>query len=269
VSDKDDDEEARKIVEAGPLFGKSDDDKPHRTPIFEDRAHTPILFPEHMRSSAPQETISSRKEAVDWLNKSYACISISGKEKVLYEKSNGEIEIKEYSDFTKSLAHMRIDVTSSDGTKTKQTAITELWLIWAGRRIYENGFTFDPSRVGHYDGMYNLFKGYRGIIPREGDVAPFLDYTKDIICSGHHNNSVYLVALVSQMYQEPHLKPGVAVALRGDEGVGKSFFVEKLGYLMREYYLKTSNPAYIFGDHNGTYEGQIIVASGGGSLGRL
>jgi hypothetical protein len=67
------------------------------------------------------------------------------------------------------------------------------------------------------------------------------------------------VALIAQMFREPHKKPGVAVALRGDEGVGKSFFIEKLGFLMGPYYLKTSNPAYVFGDHNGQLKSKLLM----------
>jgi predicted P-loop ATPase len=79
------------------------------------------------------------------------------------------------------------------------------------------------------------------------------------ICSGNQRDYEYLIALVAQMFQEPHLKPGIAVVLRGDEGVGKSFFIEKLSALMDKYHFKTSNPAYVFGDHNGQLKNVILL----------
>jgi Family of unknown function (DUF5906) len=225
----------------------------------EDRPHTPLLFPERIRNStALPVVLKTKQEALEWLNKSYACITINGKYKVLHEKSDGEIEIMDTVDFTKSLADMLIDISSPDENKSKIVPITELWLKWAERRRYDNGFTFDPSRVGHHDGKYNLFKGYQ-IVPREGDCSIFLDYVKLVICSGNERDYTYLISLVAQMFQFPHLKPGIAVVLRGDEGVGKSFFIEKLGALMPDYYFKTSNPEYIFGDHNGQLKNKLMV----------
>ena len=82
---------------------------------------------------------------------------------------------------------------------------------------------------------------------------------KDVICSGDEDNFNYLVALVADMFQRPHLKPGVAVVVRSDEGVGKSFFVESLCDLVAPYYFPTSNPSYIFGDHNGQLKDKFLL----------
>jgi hypothetical protein len=122
-----------------------------------------------------------------------------------------------------------------------------------------NGVVFDPNpKYVAQDRVYNLFDGYKTKAV-QGDLAPFHDLMKAAICSGHEKNFIYLDALISQMYQEPHLKPGVAVVIRGDEGVGKSFFIEKIRYLMRPYYFKTSNPAFIFGDHNGALINKMLL----------
>jgi hypothetical protein len=59
---------------------------------------------------------------------------------------------------------------------------------------------------------------------------------KSIICKDNEENYNYLVALIADMFQNPGKKPGIAVVIRGDEGVGKSFFVEKLCALMDGYY---------------------------------
>jgi hypothetical protein len=61
------------------------------------------------------------------------------------------------------------------------------------------------------------------------------------------------------MFQKPTDKPGVAVVIRGDEGVGKSFLVEKLCSLVSPYYFKTSNQAYIFGDHNSQLKDKLLL----------
>lgn len=225
--------------------------------VDDDRPHTPILFPDHQQRSAPQETIENKEQAIDWLNKSYALISINGKVKVLREKDDGDIEIMDKKDFMLLHQNKRITITSPDDGKSKIAPITELWFN-GSHREYDNGFVFNPSRVGHYNRMYNLFRGYK-IVPRPGDCTIFLDYIKSIICSNNQRDYDFLVALISQMFQYPHLKPGIAVVLRGDEGVGKSFFIEKLCALMSPYYFKTSNPAYVFGDHNAQLKNVIVL----------
>ena len=125
-------------------------------------------------------------------------------------------------------------------------------------RKYDKGFDFDPSAVGNRGGKYNLWKGWP-VKPVVGDVTIWRDYVKTIICSGDEESFNFLEALIAQMFQEPHLKPGIAVVIRGDEGVGKSFFVEKLCALAKGYYFKTSNPDNVFGKHNGHLEHVILL----------
>lgn len=205
----------------------------------------------------PEKDISSKGDAIEWLNKDHAAITINGKFRILHEKINGDIEFMDKKDFISIHEHRRILVTSAEDGKSKQVPITDLWLKSTLRRQY-TGIIFDPSRAGHYDGLYNLWKGYK-IIGLPGDCSVFLDYVKDVICSGDIDNFNFLIALIAQMFQQPWAKPGIAVVIRGDEGVGKSFFIEKLGMLMEGYYFKTSNPAYIFGDHNGQLKNVILL----------
>jgi Family of unknown function (DUF5906) len=204
----------------------------------------------------PEIEITDKGGAIRWLNKDHGCITIKGKFKVLHEKDNDEVEFMDKKDFISTYEHRRILVTSAEDGKSKQVPITDLWLKSTLRRQYK-GIVFDPSSLGHYDGNYNLWKGYK-ILGVPGDVTIFTEYMKDVICSGDVESFNYLVALVSQMFQEPGNKPGIAVVIRGDEGVGKSFFIEKLGALMDPYYFKTSNPEYIFGDFNGQLKNKLL-----------
>jgi hypothetical protein len=215
------------------------------------------LFGERERKSEEAPVIKSTADSNEWLNRSYATIILNGKFRILREKDNGTIEFMDVRDFTTQNKDRKL-LIASEGKDPKSTPMTEIWLSSSSRRRYDNGITFDPSRNGHYNGMYNLWKNYQ-ITGVNGDVAPFIDLIKNIICDGHDDNFKFLVALIAQMFQQPHLKPGIAVVIRGDEGVGKSFFIEKLGTLMYPYYFKTSNPAYIFGDHNGQLKDKLML----------
>ena len=82
---------------------------------------------------------------------------------------------------------------------------------------------------------------------------------KDVICAGDERDFKFLELLVAQMFKEPNKKPGIAVVIRGDEGVGKSFFVERLCDLIAPYFFRTSDPEHIFGDHNCQLKNVILL----------
>jgi hypothetical protein len=230
MSNDDDDIEAQNIINAAKLFENQFD-----------------------KRGASSDGIHSKEEAIEWFNKRYAIIKINGKFKILCENNEG-IELMDRKDFISFHEDMRITV--QEGDKTKMIALTDIWLKSEQHRKYD-GIIFDPSRVGHSD-KYNLWKGYK-IIPRKGDCSIFYDYMKEVMCRNNENDFIFLLNLIYQMFQQPYAKPGIAVVIRGDEGVGKSFFIEKLGALMGEYYFKTSNPAYIFGDHNGQLKNKLLL----------
>jgi Family of unknown function (DUF5906) len=224
-----------------------------RKPIF---AEAKSLFGDKYQQKIPPP-IGSTKQAIEWLNETFFTTYIKGRYKVVRENSDGTYEFMEKKDFMNGLDHMRLLITAENGNP-KSTPITEIWLRSPSRRRFENGLEFNPAFIGNRDEKYNLWKGWN-VKPVEGDVVVFLDYMKTVICAGDEHNYNFLVALIAQMFQFPHLKPGIAVVIRGDEGVGKSFFVEKLGDLAAPYYFKTSNPAYVFGDHNGQLKDKIML----------
>ena len=213
--------------------------------------------------AAPQDAsqIASFEDAINFFNKDHFTDYINGKYKVVRENPDGTIEIMETKDFVKGFPEIKLLIVPGDGEggKPKLTPVTELWLNSGNRRRFMYGFDFDPSFVGNRNGKYNLFKGLKLGAGKAGDVAPFRNFVKEVICSGNEENFNYLEALIADMFQGPHLKPGIVVVIRGDEGVGKSFFVERLSDLIAPYYFRTSNPEHIFGDHNGQLKDKILL----------
>jgi uncharacterized protein DUF5906 len=215
------------------------------------------LFGERRKVDDAPPIINSTKDSNDWLSKTHATIILNGKFKILREKDDDTIEFMDVKDFIIQNKDRKLSITGEDG-KTKSVPFTEVWLGSTSRRRYDNGVTFNPGRLGDYNGMYNLFRGYK-IEPKKGDITPWMNFINEVMCRNDSNNFNFLDALICDMFQRPHLKPGVAVVIRGEEGVGKSFFVEKLSALMNPYYFKTSNPEYIFGDHNGQLKHVILL----------
>ena len=214
--------------------------------------------PDNQSDDDPPETLSI-KELYAWFNKSFFTTYISGKYKVVRENPDGTIEIMDRSDFVVGKAHIRRIIVSPETGVGTLTQMAQLWLKSEERRRYEYGFDFDVSAVENRNGKYNLFKGYKLGSGKPGDVAPYLGLMRNVISSDNERDFTILEALIAQMFQEPDKKPGIVVVIRGDEGVGKSFFVEKLAELMYPYAFKTSNPDMIFGDHNGQLKHVILL----------
>ena len=205
----------------------------------------------------PLPVFNSKQEAIDWLNRDHFRTYLNGKFKVVRENPDGSLEIMEVKSFVDGNKEMQLWTTDEKGNQ-KLTPITEMWLKARSARNFKYGFEFDPTFLGNKNGKYNLWKGYR-IQPKEGDVTPFREFTKDTICCGNEEYFKFLEAILFDMFQNPGKKKGVAVVIRGDEGVGKSFFVERLCDLIAPYYFKTSNPEHVFGDHNGQLKNVLLL----------
>src|SRR5277367_5629824 len=84
---------------------------------------------------APQ--LNSRQESIDWVDESYAIAIIMGKLMVINERTPDEYCLMSKKDFIDSIENIRIVVQDED--KPKITPVSDLWLKWPGRRMYERG----------------------------------------------------------------------------------------------------------------------------------
>ena len=201
----------------------------------------------------------SRAGVIAWQNKDHFTTYLRGAYKVVRENPDGTLDIMEPKAYSAGRRHLKLRITPVDGGDEKSVPITEIWLNSEEKRHYEYGFDFDPSAPGNRNGKYNLFKDWKLGKGIAGDVAPFLGLMREVVSSGNERDFLVLEALIAQMLQKPHNKPGIVVVIRGEEGVGKSFFVEKLSELMYPYSFKTSNPEYIFGNHNGQLKDKLLL----------
>jgi hypothetical protein len=214
------------------------------------------LFGEKYQQPEAPPNINSTSEAIAWLNTDHFKTYLGGKFKVVRENPDGTLEIMEKRAFIDGSDWMRLQIKDEKGN-IKSTPITELWLKSQSARYYKYGFDFDCSAPGNRKGKYNLFKGWK-IKPMKGDVARWETYLKEVFCKTDVEFK-YLSLVIADMFKQPHKKPGVVVAIRGDEGVGKSFLVERLCDLAAPYYFKTSNPSYVFGDHNSQLKDKLLL----------
>ncbi|WP_413499145.1 primase-helicase family protein [Buttiauxella gaviniae] len=132
------------------------------------------------------------------------------------------------------------------------------WLEWPGHAKKLDGVGFYPNIQRCPDGVYNLFTGL-SVQPVEGDVSPYLDHLRLVICAGDEESYSYLVGWLAHMFQKPDEKPSVAVVMKSIEGTGKGSMVRPLLEILGMYGIQVNGPGQIAGRFNGTIANKLFV----------
>jgi hypothetical protein len=134
-------------------------------------------------------------------------------------------------------------------TENKFLTHAQMWLTHPKRREY-GGIEFAPGGMSIPANYYNLWRGFT-VEPRgEGDCSLFLAHVRDNIAQGHADRYRWIVGWFAQIVQQPHVKIGTALVLRGKQGVGKTKVGEVIGSLLGDHYDLVSDPRYITGQFN-------------------
>ncbi|MBI1360554.1 MAG: hypothetical protein GC155_09785 [Alphaproteobacteria bacterium] len=120
------------------------------------------------------------------------------------------------------------------GDHGKTEPVSQWWLRQKKRHQFAN-VVFRPGEKTPRD-VLNLWRGW-GVETKAGDCSLILDHMLDVICSDNRTYFDYLIKWCGHMVQNPLDKPGVAVVLQGDEGVGKDIFGYYLGRIVGKSYV--------------------------------
>ena len=152
---------------------------------------------------------------IDGLNQRYALVRLGGSSAIADFRPNGDIE------FLSSTAFREIYSNRKFGKKSLGAA----WITHPKRRTFLDGVVFDPSRQAGPDYL-NLFRGF-AVAPQAG--APFdliHDHVVQVLASGNNQHADYIFSWLADIVQNPAEKPGVALVLKGQKGVGKDTLAE-------------------------------------------
>lgn len=146
------------------------------------------------------------------------------------------------------------EIVKKDG-KVKEVHLSKWWMEHKGRNSYES-ITFLPEQAT--PGRLNLWQGWAvDAIP--GDVSAFLNFVKEIICSGNEDHYQYLINWLAKMVQSPGEPGHVAIVMQGSQGTGKSFFANMIGSLLGQHYLTVSHDKHVVGQFNAHLEDCILL----------
>jgi len=132
----------------------------------------------------------------------------------------------------------------------------DLWFDSPNRRVFK-GILLDTKSKGHRQGYYNLWRGF-AYKPIQGDCSLVLKHVREIICCGNEEHYKYLLSWCAHIVQRPW-EIGIAILLRGSQGVGKGVFVHALGALFGHHYCQLANLNQILGRFNSHLQHAVLV----------
>lgn len=192
------------------------------------------------------ELIPNIDKLVHEVNQRYSIVSLEGQTVILEEAVNtqGHIEVifLKLNDFNLRMRNRY--VIDSNG---KSSQASQAWLGHPQRREYTR-MVFEPS--GGAANEYNLYQGL-GVTPKAGDCSMLRQHILEHICSGDTKIFDYLEAWVADILKNPSHLPGIAIVLRGAEGVGKGVFGQALMKLFAPHSVHIIQAMQVMGRFNG------------------
>ncbi|MCU1340548.1 MAG: hypothetical protein JWO19_6129 [Bryobacterales bacterium] len=178
------------------------------------------------------------------INKTHAFVLAGNKGVVMRFDSEVEFRLLLVSAFKQWYSNQHVIIR--DGDKYKRAAIGDWWLKHDERRQYQD-IEFAP--VGGRKGYYNMWQGFAAE-PRKGDCSKFLAHLRDNVAQGNDDLYNWVVGWFAQIFQQPAVKIGTSLALRGPQGVGKTIVGKTIGQAVGSHYHIVSSSRYITGQFN-------------------
>lgn len=199
-------------------------------------------------------SINKEKGIIEEFNQNHAVIRSNGNARIVNEDEK-TLTFSTATDFR--LFH-RNRGKIEDPSSGKDVAIADYWLDSPRRRQYKQ-MEFLPGHEGHIDrDTYNMWEGWK-VKPIQGDCSLFLDHIENNLCSGNQDHYKYLVSWMADAVQNPTVRPGVAVALKGNKGTGKGVFATWFGKLFGGHYLQITQSNQLTGNFNAHLQHSLLV----------
>jgi hypothetical protein len=106
---------------------------------------------------------------------------------------------------------------------------------------------------------YNYWKGWACEPDETGSWELMKEHIHDNICSGNEDTYEYLLDWMAQIIQQPEYKPGIAVAMHGRQGTGKTFFASHFSKLFGDAYHELRNTDELTGRFNSSLANKLLV----------
>lgn len=209
--------------------------------------------PSKSAEAAPQ---NDAPDYVDELNEKHAIVPVGGRVMVMNREYDPALEREMYTYSNKDDFILRYSNRPA-WVSGDLSNVAKAWLLHKDRRQYE-GVVFAPNK--DVDGYLNLFTGFPVTPSESGSCDLFVDFMRDVICSGDSELFIYMWSWLAHLFQRPDELPGTSFVLRGKQGVGKNTLVDTLGILVgAAHYIQLSSVQQVTGRFSGHLANVLLV----------
>ena len=134
----------------------------------------------------------------------------------------------------------------------------DLWRSDINRAEYLEGARLVPPEEHCPKGVFNLWQGF-AVDPVKADVSLWRKFVLNVICGGHEGYALWLEDWIADMYQNVGSPQGVAIVMRGAEGIGKGTFANVLGHLMGGHYRHVTQESQLTGRFNAHFSDSSLI----------
>lgn len=191
------------------------------------------------------------QDHINRLNRAHAFVMASGRALVANEERDGRFSFSTRSAFEERYANDTVMI----GERT--ISVAQHWFTHPKRRQYLGGVDFAPE--GAPVDVFNLWRGFAVSPDPSRSCELFLAHLRDNVCRGVDAHFRWVVGFFAQMIQQPGKKPGVALVLRGGQGVGKSLVGEYVGLMFPRHHVVVSQPEHLTGRFNAHLASALMV----------
>jgi hypothetical protein len=192
------------------------------------------------------------------INETWAVVRVGNRVRYLHEPGDGDIELYDGKSLGAWFSNWFYFWFTDTGLKMTGEIISA-WLKWQYRRQYR-GVRFHPEPEGAPEGVYNTYFGFT-VEPQAGSWKRLLGHMYRNVCKRNPEYFRFLIAWLAQLVQEPHIKPGTNIVLKGKEGTGKTKVAEWVVALFGRNACVVSESERITGRFNAHLENKLLLVA--------
>lgn len=189
------------------------------------------------------------------INESWAVVRVGGKVRYLHQSHEGDVELYDAASAAGWFANW--EYCWEEDRKPQSAPIFPRWQKWKYRRQFL-GIRFCPEPSGAPDGYFNTYAGMT-VKPQRGGWNKLKAHIYRNICQRNPEYFRFFIAWLAQLVQEPHIKPGTNIVLKGGEGVGKSKVGEWVVKLLGRNATTVAEAERITGRFNSHLENKLFL----------
>jgi hypothetical protein len=201
---------------------------------------------------APPDEDGGLFELMADFNQRYAVVNEAGKVWVFEWRADpvmkrAVLDHISFADFRRMYQNRRLTITAPRGKGITKT-VADCWLEHPGRRQFLGGVVFDPTDQAPAQ-CWNLWRGF-AVKPQPGDWSLMRKHISDVIAAGIQSDADYILDWLALLFQQPQTRCEVALAFRGDEGIGKGILCTYVIRAFGQHGIPISNAKHLIGNFN-------------------